>query len=179
MTTIGYEEGDDVVAAAAYLRSRDDIDPELIAVWGHSLGAVAVINAAAADPNLRAVIAESGFPNLEPDVSTPIVKALTGRPPVPTTGWVLWFMERETGVPVGQLNLYPALAQISPRPILFIHGLADEIVLPMNSERMYAAATQPKTLFLVPNGDHGVLNHMDPAAYSQQIRQFLAQAFAQ
>jgi fermentation-respiration switch protein FrsA (DUF1100 family) len=88
-------------------------------------------------------------------------------------------MERETGVPVSQLDLYPALAQLSPRPILFMHGLADEVVLPVNSERMYAAASQPKTLFLVPDADHNNLSQPDPAAYSQQIRQFLAEAFAQ
>jgi fermentation-respiration switch protein FrsA (DUF1100 family) len=147
-------------------------------VWGHSLGAVAVLNAAAADPSLRAVIAESGFPNLEPAVTEPIVRALTGRNPTPSTAWVVWFMERETGVPVGELDMYAALAQIAPRPILFVHGMADTVVLAENSEKMFAAASPPKELFLIPGAGHADLLEPDPAAYEYRLLTFLDAAFA-
>lgn len=173
MTTVGYLEDQDVLAAAAYLRSRSDVDPTRIAVWGHSLGAVAVMKAAAADPLLQAVIAESGFPNLEPEITTPIVRALTGRNPTPSTAWVLWFMERETSVPVGQLDLYSVLEDIAPRPILFVHGMDDEIVPVESSERMFAAASEPKELFLVPGAGHSNLLEPDPAAYEEHLLSFL------
>lgn len=173
VTTVGYLEGQDVLAAAAYLRSRSDVDPARIVVWGHSLGAVAVMNAAAADSALQAVIAESGFPNLEPEVTTPIVRALTGRNPTPSTGWVLWFMERETGVPLGQLDLYVALEKIAPRPILFVHGIDDSVVPVESSERMFAAASEPKALFLIPGANHSNLLEPDPAAYEERLLTFL------
>jgi fermentation-respiration switch protein FrsA (DUF1100 family) len=167
-----------VLAAATDLRSRPDVDPTRIAVWGHSLGAVAVLNAAAADPSLQAVIAESGFPNLEPAVTEPIVRALTGRNPIPSTDWVLWFMERETGVPVRELDLYAALAQIAPRPILFVHGVDDTVVPAKNSEKMFAAASPPKELFLIPGAGHSDLFEPDPAAYEHRLLTFLDAAFA-
>lgn len=173
VTTVGYLEGQDVLAAAAYLRSRSDVDPTRIVVWGHSLGAVAVMKAAAADPLLRAVIAESGFPNLEPEVTTPIIHALTGRNPTPSTAWVLWFVERETGVPVDQLDLYAALEEIASRPILFVHGM-DDIVVPMeSSEKMFAAASEPKELFLIPGAGHSNLLEPNPTGYEERLLKFL------
>ena len=178
VTTVGYLEAQDVLAAATYLRSRPDVDPTQIAVWGHSLGAVAVMNAAAADSTLQAVIVESGFPNLGPEVTTPIVKALTGRPPTPSTAWVLWFVDQETGVPASQLDVYVALEQISPRPILFVHGVDDAIVPVENSEKMFAAANEPKQLYLIAGAGHANLSEPDPSAYAATILQFLELAFA-
>jgi dipeptidyl aminopeptidase/acylaminoacyl peptidase len=178
VTTVGYLETQDVLAAAAYLRSRPDVEPTQIAVWGHSLGAVAVMNAAADDPTMRAVIAESGLPHLGPEVTTPIVKALTGRPPTPSPAWVLWFVDRETGVPASQLDVYVALEQITPRPILFVHGMDDTVVPMENSEKMFAAANEPKQLYLIAGAGHANLSEPDPLAYAATMLQFLELAFA-
>jgi quorum-quenching protein AidA len=55
----------DIRAAVAYARSRPEIDPERVALWGNSLGGGYVITVAAGDPRIAAVVAQipyNGFP---------------------------------------------------------------------------------------------------------------------
>jgi fermentation-respiration switch protein FrsA (DUF1100 family) len=67
------------------------------------------------------------------------------------------------------------VAAISPRPLLLIHGLADTEVSPANSEILFAAAGEPKELWLVPDIDHtrGMRDRQDE--YSERIVQFFDQ----
>jgi hypothetical protein len=46
--------------------------------------------------------------------------------------------------------------QVSPRPMLLIHGTADRILPPECSEIVYAAAREPKELVLCEGADHGL-----------------------
>ena len=56
---------DDIHAAVRFARSRPDLDPTRIALWGTSLGGGHVITAAAADPGIATAVAQipfNGFP---------------------------------------------------------------------------------------------------------------------
>ena len=56
---------DDIRSAIAYLRSRSDVDPERVAMWGSSLGGGHVITIAAEDTRIAGVVAQvpfNGFP---------------------------------------------------------------------------------------------------------------------
>ena len=44
--------------------------------------------------------------------------------------------------------------RISPRPLLLIHGLKDDLVLPDHARRLYAEAGDPKNLVLLPHAPH-------------------------
>ncbi len=47
------------------------------------------------------------------------------------------------------------VAEIAPRPILFIHGEADGVIPVENAYRLYAAADNPAAeLWVVPGADH-------------------------
>ena len=52
---------DDIRAAVAYLRSRPDLDPDRIALIGHSEGGIIAPMVAATDPRLRAIVTFGGF----------------------------------------------------------------------------------------------------------------------
>ena len=55
----------DLRAAIAWVRGRDDLDPDQVALWGNSLGGAHVISVAADDPRIVAVVAQipfNGFP---------------------------------------------------------------------------------------------------------------------
>jgi uncharacterized protein len=55
----------DIRAAVAWARERDDLDPDRVALWGNSLGGAHVISVAADDPRIVAVVAQipfNGFP---------------------------------------------------------------------------------------------------------------------
>jgi uncharacterized protein len=56
---------EDLRAAIAWVRGRDDLDPDRVALWGNSLGGAHVISVAADDPRIVAVVAQipfNGFP---------------------------------------------------------------------------------------------------------------------
>ncbi|MFN4142324.1 alpha/beta hydrolase [Aestuariivirga sp.] len=49
-----------------------------------------------------------------------------------------------------------AVAQLSPRPLLLIHGEADEVLPPACSEELYGCAGQPRQIILYPRCRHGL-----------------------
>jgi dienelactone hydrolase len=67
----------DLLAAVEYLRTRSFVDPERVAVGGHSVGGIVSVLAGARDPKLRAVISLAGGfawrDNLRGETSTPFV----------------------------------------------------------------------------------------------------------
>lgn len=50
------------------------------------------------------------------------------------------------------------IAQISPRPVLIIHGAYDLIVHPRHARELYARARAPKQLIVIPRGSHDIPN---------------------
>lgn len=56
---------EDLRAAIAWVRRREDLDPDRVALWGNSLGGAHVVSVAADDPRVAAVVAQipfNGFP---------------------------------------------------------------------------------------------------------------------
>jgi fermentation-respiration switch protein FrsA (DUF1100 family) len=51
---------------------------------------------------------------------------------------------------------------VSPRPVLVVHGEADETVPYIHAERLFAAAGEPKELIRIPNAGHQL--RRDPRA---------------
>jgi uncharacterized protein len=55
----------DLRAAIAWVRGREELDPDRVALWGNSLGGAHVVSVAADDPRIAAVVAQipfNGFP---------------------------------------------------------------------------------------------------------------------
>ncbi|KUH85573.1 MULTISPECIES: alpha/beta hydrolase [unclassified Mycobacterium] len=64
----------DIRSAIGYARRRPDVDPELVTLWGTSLGGGHVVTVAAEDPRICAVVAQvpfNGFPKKVEQRSTP------------------------------------------------------------------------------------------------------------
>ena len=154
VTTLGYQEIEDVRGAVAYLLGREDVDAERIGVAGFSLGGTTALRAAARIPEIRAVAAISAFHSVD-DTVTPIVQALTGRPPLPFPAAVTMMVNLLSGVNVSEVRPVDDLPQIAPRPLLFVHGADDVVVPASSSEVMFAAAAEPKDLLIIPQAGHG------------------------
>jgi uncharacterized protein len=70
---------DDLRAAVAWVRGRDDLDPGRIALWGNSLGGAHAISVAADDPAIAAVVAQipfNGFPRVRDRSATASLRLL-------------------------------------------------------------------------------------------------------
>jgi pimeloyl-ACP methyl ester carboxylesterase len=151
--TLGFYEQQDVLAAVEYLRSRDDVDIGRVGALGISMGGAVAILAAAQEPAIRTVVADSPFESAEQAIEEGFTRVV-GLPAFPFAPITLQFIKWRLGASPDGVIPRDYIAAISPRPILIIHGLADTAVSSANSESLFAAALDPKELWLLPGVNH-------------------------
>ncbi len=146
----------DVGAALTWLQNESGIDTERIVVRGTSMGGYWALLAARAWPALAACVALN--PLDEPalgqvlrdadDPETPLGRwraGGTGFPRVMGCDLACWLESHD---------VYAAVGEIAPRPLLLIHATGDARAAARISEDLYAAAGEPRTLWLIDAGDH-------------------------
>jgi uncharacterized protein len=173
MVTYGVFERDDVAAAVEWLRQRGDVDMGRVAVMGYSLGAIAATLAAASIPELGALVIESGFADLPHDIGH-LFSRFTHLPAFPFASLVIFWGQRMAGVQLGQIRPVRVIGAISPRPVLIISDLADELAdEPHDGARLYAAAGEPKELWQVPEAGHVNAFWRHPDEWVERVGGFL------
>ena len=169
--TFGYHESDDLLAAAAYLASRPDVDARRLGAYGESFGAGVVILAAGRSPVFQAVVADSPFTSVESMIATSF-RGVTGMPAFPFAPIVTWLGERETGLKPAQIAPLEVVGRISPTPLLLIHGALDHLIPVGSSFAHYEAANEPKELWIVENAGHAGAYGADTEAYEERVAGF-------
>jgi uncharacterized protein len=151
-TTVGCAERLDVHAAVDEVLRRGR-GP--VGVFGISMGAAIAILAAAEDTRIAAVLADSPFARLRWAVAE--VARVQGYPPViaPAMAYVgCRTIARRFGYPMKAFDPIEAVASISPRPLLLIHGADDKLVSAENSRRIFERAGEPKELWILDGLGH-------------------------
>ena len=146
--TYGDAESRDVDAAVRFLRRQPDMGP--IVALGHSAGAVSAMLSAARTPEIDAVVAIAPFASM-----TEIWH--TSRPslvPAFVLDWTMRFAELRKGFDRQDACAVDTIERIAPRPLLIIHGAEDQRVTQTQAKRLWAAAGEPKTLWLVEGATH-------------------------
>ena len=169
--TYGEAESRDVEAAAQFLYERKGIDR--IGVVGHSAGAVSAILGAARNPLIGAVVAVAPF-NCVTEVWH------TSRPslvPAPILNWALWVAEKTRGFDREQVCPLRVVEQIAPRPLLVIHGTEDRRITEEQVRELYAAAAEPKSLWLVDGASHDGIRNPVLDILSNDVISFLDAAW--
>jgi pimeloyl-ACP methyl ester carboxylesterase len=64
-STLGLLEVEDMTCAIQYLKKREESDPERIGIWGVDVAAFAALQAAAAFPEVRTVVADSPYETVQ------------------------------------------------------------------------------------------------------------------
>jgi fermentation-respiration switch protein FrsA (DUF1100 family) len=145
----------DVDAALRTLLERHEVDPKRIVLFGQSLGGALALHYAAHGPRrdaLRAVIADSAFS----DYRAIVREKLAGF-------FLTWPFQWLPALTVdNDYSPLTSIQSVSPLPLLLIHGQRDSIVPPEHSERLFAAAAQPKELWRLPAAGH-IQSVRDPA----------------
>ena len=167
---LGYNAQPAVDAALGWLSRRPDVDPQRIAGFGTSLGAEVLLEAAARDPRLRAVVADGP--------TRPMDGQRVSDPALPERAFgAVWLQAVRAVSGMREApSLIGLMPRIAPRPVLLIAGgvgAPDEI--PAN--RAYRDAGGPTTqLWELPDAGHtgGLRTH--PAAYEQRTTTFLDRA---
>jgi uncharacterized protein len=148
----------DLSAILDLLVARDDVDAGSISLLGFSGGAAVSCRVAALDMRVAAVglmacPAELSFLFKEEELAAIVARAREigairdpDFPPDPRQ-----WLKNLHGV---RAEAY--IAKISPRPLLLVHGTADEVVPVDHAQRLYALAGEPRELLLL----EGVLHRL-------------------
>ncbi|MFT6901529.1 MAG: dipeptidyl aminopeptidase/acylaminoacyl peptidase [Colwellia sp.] len=158
ISTMGYHEKKDVIAALDYLTVERNIDS--IGVMGFSMGAATSMIVMAKDPRIKAGVFSGGYAN-SMDVLAEQAKVLYGLPRYPLMPMVANFFAWRGDLDIDEINPEKYIAKISPRPIYIMHGTADKTVGFKHGQRLFAAAKAPKQFWQAENGEHTKLWQLD------------------
>ena len=150
----GWGSARDVDAAVAWLRHRPDVQRRRIGGLGLSMGGEVMIEAAARNPGLKAVVSEgAGIRSVRESLLRRgpnfVEKALQFPQDLMQTVAV-WVLSGET-VPMSLKN---ASLLISPRAVFFIYGEDGQAVEKAVNPVYYDAAFAPKAIWEVPGAGH-------------------------
>ena len=159
----GVHEQQDVLGAFDFLLGQG-IPGDSIGLLGFSMGAVTALLAASQEPAIHAVVADSTYSN---------ASDLMARETARKTIFPLWLAsifvptaklmaDKLHGIDVGTLVPEEAVKALS-YPILVIHGEGDTRIPSDHGQKVYDAAPQGSSIWLVPDVDHvdAFLTHPD------------------
>ncbi len=172
-TTFGYTEVNDVQGAVDFLESRPEVNAERLGLVGESLGAATAVQATARIPEIDVLVEESSFTTLEDNVAEG-VRVIAGLPPFPFAPLMVYFGSQEAGLDIGLVRPVDDIARIAPRPVLIIHGRQDELVPVESAMSLYAAAGEPKQLYIIEGAGHYPLIESEPQVFRDTLVGFFA-----
>jgi fermentation-respiration switch protein FrsA (DUF1100 family) len=171
LISFGHREMADFAAWFDWLEARDDVDTSRTGLLGQSMGGSLVIQYAAENPAIKAVVSHSAFSSI-PDTIETSVTAFTGLPPFPFAPLIQFWAEQKLDVRMETISARDWISDISPRAIFILHGGSDTIVSPESGELLYRAAGEPKELWFEPELGHSSFNREFPEEYEQRIIEF-------
>ena len=169
----GWDSNSDIDAAVAYLQSRMDVDPDRIGALGLSMGGEVVLQAAAANSSIRAVLSDgAGARTFDDFMSIPGLEKITGIPSM----WSQIMTHRiVTGVPPPP-PLIELIPQIAPRAVFLISrgqgGWGERFL----TDVYFAAAGEPKQMWVIPEAPHVGGITVRPEEYERNVIEFFDQA---
>jgi pimeloyl-ACP methyl ester carboxylesterase len=145
----------DNLRALDYLRTRDDLDPRQMALLGGSMGAVLGGIVAGLDTGLAGacLISGSAAPGPQPGTYAPLSDPAQA-----------------------DVDVTNYLGRIAPRRVLIMSGDADRGVPIPYAEALYAAARDPRELFIYAGGHVPGPEVMEGNGGADKIRQWLTSA---
>jgi uncharacterized protein len=167
--TFGFRESRDVSAALAWLKSSPG-PPRRIGIIGCSLGGAAAL--LAPQPiGLDALVVEAAYPRVTRAVENRLRVRIGPLAPV-FTPLLLWQLPLRLNLATTDLEPIRHIAALAA-PVLIVAGSRDEHTTLAKSRELYAAAAQPKALWIVAGAGHQDFLAFDPASYEAQVIPFL------
>jgi fermentation-respiration switch protein FrsA (DUF1100 family) len=167
----GWGSTKDIDAAVAWLQRQPDVQQGRIGGIGYSVGGEQMLEAAAENPGLKAVVSEGAG---ERSVRETLIRGPRGWLAVPAMAAesaALTVLSQTLPPP----SLEDAAARIAPRAVFFVyaeHGVAGEEL----NRDFYRAAAQPKSIWRIPEAHHTGGLEARPAEYERRVVGFLDHA---
>ncbi|MEO6279531.1 alpha/beta fold hydrolase [Roseateles sp.] len=166
--SFGRHEARGVEAALAWLRAR--LPGEKVGAIGVSLGGASLLFAQR-QPELDALVLESVYPSIVDAVQDRLAMRL-GAAGVWVAPLLLVQLPLRLGLSTDDLRPVEAIASVRA-PLLVASGTEDLHTRWPETERLFAAANEPKTLWPVSGAAHVDLHAFDAAAYEEKLGPWL------
>lgn len=166
--TFGAREAAGVRIALAWLRRN--LPGEKIGVIGSSLGAAALVLSRPGG-SVDAVVLEAMYPTIE-EATASRLEAYLGAPGAWLTPLLVHQLPLRAGVAPGELRPIDAVPELQA-PVLVIGGAEDSYTSAAATRRLFAAAPQPKQLWLVEGAGHVDFHAFGTKPYEATVGAFL------
>jgi uncharacterized protein len=174
VSSFGIHEVHDLKASFDYLRSRSDVNPERIAVIGHSMGGATALRAAARGLNTQTLVVISAVSSLQENLAHGIQK-LTRLPTFPLAPLILKICEWHVKGRVSDMTPIKDLERLGDRSLLLVYGERDALVPAENGQRLLQTRGHDTSLLVVRGAGHrSVLIERFLSTYQQELLNFLA-----
>jgi alpha-beta hydrolase superfamily lysophospholipase len=162
--TFGWRERLDVIAAVQLL--KDKLPGERIGIIGTSMGGAATV-LAAPSLDVQAAVLEAVYPALDVAVANRL-RVRFGAAGAALAPLLLVQVRPLLGVWPSQLTPADSVGLLRC-PILVIAGAADRLTTVEDTQRFFAAASQPKELWLIPSATHIDYSRFMPDEYKRRV----------
>ncbi len=175
ITSIGQYETGDLLGAIDFIKNYNNKGKH-IGLIGYSMGAATVSLAAASSPEIKAVVMDSSFADLEKYLNEklPIWSDL---PSIPFNWLILNLGTKIVGINPQKVSPIKAVQKINS-PIFFIHGKADKKIDISDSEKMYQTSSNSlDQLWKVSTAGHTEASSVAFEEYVNKITKFFNKNF--
>lgn len=166
--TLGFRESADVRAALRWLRAASATRP--VAAIGCSLGGAAVL-LGPQPSGFDAVVLEAVYPRVSQAIANRIRIRLGPFAPV-LAPLLLVQLQPRLGISVRDLEPIRSVSALGA-PVLIVAGAKDEHTTLAESKELFAAASEPKELWVLPEAKHEDFLAADPLGYESRVVGFL------
>ena len=170
--TFGWRERFDVLAAVKFLEQRLPGVP--VGIIGSSLGGAAAL-LATPPLNVRALIFEAVYPTIDVAVENRL-RIRIGRLAPVVSPLLLWQLPAPLDGGRAQLRPVDHISNVRC-PVFVIGGSADRHTTEANTRWLFAAAPEPKQLWILPGVAHVDFLDVARAEYQSRVLAFLEAAF--
>ncbi len=168
----GWADVADVDAAIQYVRQRAGVETAL-GIYGFSIGGQVALRAAAEILDLRAVVADG--PSYSTTADAPAELDFSARV-ARGVRWLTYALtEWRTGIAEPEA-VKDVIGRIAPRPVLLIATGPPDGLEQLTTGGYYAAAGEPKDLWVLPEAWHGAAYRLRRAEYRQRLLEFYGAA---
>lgn len=170
--SMGYFERRDLLAAEAFLAERGY---SRIGVLGFSMGGAVAISTAPVAEHIRAVAADGSFAWLRHAVAAGAHEMGAPKALASVIGWAAVRIAcLRLGVNLEDADPARWVGRIAPRALMLIHGGKDPYTSMEEMRAMFAAAGEPKEIWVVPEAAHRDVDEVEPEAYKEKVLAFFA-----
>jgi len=169
-TSFGYYEKSDLKAIVDAVRER--IGDATLGIHGESMGAATtILYAGSYEDEADFYISDCSYSNFGEQV----LHVLRRETPLRTTMLLRianLFLKMRDGYTVGLVSPIVVVGNID-KPMLFIHSLKDNFILPYMTEELYEAKNGEKMLKLFEKGGHARSFNVNQKEYEATVKEFL------